>query len=288
MAASYPGTIKTFSTKASGEAIASSHINDLQNEVVAVETQLVTSKLATLTTAPAANNVLTTDGSGNPTWADKAPDSDLLDGNDSAYFMPASYANGWIPVSATWTYASDTTITVPSGAASIYSVGDKFKLTANSVVLQGYIVTVANTLLTVVGDALTNHTFSAVSYSKAATPLGFPVWFAWTPASQTGWTDIPTGIFRFSVAGKTVHFLIDITAGTSNGTSAILALPVAPARRFDGTNGLAVNDGANLTVASRWFCETNRLIYFYTDMSAGTWTNSGTKRVRTSGFYEAA
>jgi len=40
MAAAYPGTIKTFSTKAPGEAIASSHINDLQNEVVAVETQL--------------------------------------------------------------------------------------------------------------------------------------------------------------------------------------------------------------------------------------------------------
>lgn len=68
MAASYPGTIKTFSTKASGQAIASSHINDLQDEVKAVETQLVTSKLATLTTAPAANNVLTTDESGNPTW----------------------------------------------------------------------------------------------------------------------------------------------------------------------------------------------------------------------------
>jgi len=40
MAASYPGTIKSFSTKAPGQAIASSHINDLQNEVVAVETQL--------------------------------------------------------------------------------------------------------------------------------------------------------------------------------------------------------------------------------------------------------
>ena len=40
MAASYPGNIKSFSTKAPGQAIASSHINDLQNEVVAVETQL--------------------------------------------------------------------------------------------------------------------------------------------------------------------------------------------------------------------------------------------------------
>ena len=42
MAASYPGTIKSFSTKAPGQAIASSHINDLQDEVVAVETQLGT------------------------------------------------------------------------------------------------------------------------------------------------------------------------------------------------------------------------------------------------------
>ena len=40
MAASYPGTIKTFSTKQPGEAIASAHINDLQNEVVAIETEL--------------------------------------------------------------------------------------------------------------------------------------------------------------------------------------------------------------------------------------------------------
>ena len=42
MAVSYPGSIKTFSTKAPGQAIASSHINELQDEVVAIETQLGT------------------------------------------------------------------------------------------------------------------------------------------------------------------------------------------------------------------------------------------------------
>lgn len=47
MAASYPGTIKTFSTKAPGEAIASSHINDLQAEVVAIETELKKTTAAT-------------------------------------------------------------------------------------------------------------------------------------------------------------------------------------------------------------------------------------------------
>lgn len=48
MAASYPGSVKTFSTKAPGQAIASSHINELQDEVVAIETEL---KKTTATTS---------------------------------------------------------------------------------------------------------------------------------------------------------------------------------------------------------------------------------------------
>ena len=83
--------------------------------------------------------------------------------------------DGWQNVNATWTYASATTITVPSGAAALYQKGDKFKLTANSVVLQGYIITVADELLTVVGDALTNHTFTNNFYSHASNPIGFPI-----------------------------------------------------------------------------------------------------------------
>ena len=42
MAASYPGTVKTFTTKQPDGEILSAHINDLQDEVVAVETQLGT------------------------------------------------------------------------------------------------------------------------------------------------------------------------------------------------------------------------------------------------------
>lgn len=72
MAASYPGTTKTFSTKAPGQAIASSHINELQDEVVAVETQLITSKLASLAAAPSGNKVLTS-VDGTPTWAIQPP-----------------------------------------------------------------------------------------------------------------------------------------------------------------------------------------------------------------------
>lgn len=40
MAASYPGTVKTFTTKQPDGEILSAHINDLQDEVVAIETTL--------------------------------------------------------------------------------------------------------------------------------------------------------------------------------------------------------------------------------------------------------
>ena len=40
MAASFPTSIKSFTTKTAGAGILSEHVNDLQNEVVAIETQL--------------------------------------------------------------------------------------------------------------------------------------------------------------------------------------------------------------------------------------------------------
>jgi len=40
MAATFPGGVKVFTTKQAGDQIASAHINDLQDEVVAVETEL--------------------------------------------------------------------------------------------------------------------------------------------------------------------------------------------------------------------------------------------------------
>jgi hypothetical protein len=42
MSASYPGSAKTFTTKSTNDVIQASHINDLQDEVTAVETALLT------------------------------------------------------------------------------------------------------------------------------------------------------------------------------------------------------------------------------------------------------
>ena len=188
MAATFPGGVKVFTTKQAGDQIASAHINDLQAEVVAVETELRKTTGSVVSHGSLAG---------------------LSNNDHPQYLLSASTnyprADGWIPVSDTWTYASATTITVPSGAASIYSVGDKFRLTANSVVLQGYIVKVENKKLTVVGNPLTNHTFTNISYSKTATPQGFPHWFSWTPTLNTGNAELQTCVTaRFCIAGRTV------------------------------------------------------------------------------------
>lgn len=124
----------------------------------------------------------------------------------------SALTTGWIEANETWTYASANAITVPSG--SKYQEGDKFKLVANGVVLQGYIVGVVDSLLTVAGDTLTNHTFSDNFYSRADNPLGFDHWFDLSPT----WGGIDNGSggqpdtseFRFSLNGRAVkcHFRI--------------------------------------------------------------------------------
>jgi len=86
MAATFPGGVKTFSTKQAGDQIASAHINDLQDEVVAVETELrkktgsVVShgSLAGLSNNDHPQYLLAATG--------KAADSNKLDGLDSTDF----------------------------------------------------------------------------------------------------------------------------------------------------------------------------------------------------------
>jgi hypothetical protein len=111
-------------------------------------------------------------------------------------------------------------------------------------------------------------------------------WGSWTP-TQVGWTALPTGTYRYAVLGKIVFWSIDITAGTSNSNQATLTAPVAIARTTGGVNALAINNGTLLTIASKWYANTNgSTLEFATDMGAGGWVTSGTKRVRASGFYE--
>ena len=90
MAATFPGGVKVFTTKQAGDQIASAHINDLQDEVVAVETELRKTtgsvvrhgSLAGLSNNDHPQYLLAATG--------KAADSDKLDGIDSTGFVKTS------------------------------------------------------------------------------------------------------------------------------------------------------------------------------------------------------
>lgn len=114
-------------------------------------------------------------------------------------------------------------------------------------------------------------------------------WTSWTPSGQVGWTDVPTGTYYYCVIGKLMVFNIDITAGTSNATTARIKLPltVANNQNFGGACGLAYDNGVLLTGAARWYVQKNtNEVVFQKDMGTGAWTASGTKLVRCLGFAE--
>ena len=83
--------------------------------------------------------------------------------------------DGWVGANESWTYASATTITVPTDATVRYDVGDYIKITQSATVKYFRVTVVAATLLTVDGIAgvtVANSAISANAYSKANNPHG--------------------------------------------------------------------------------------------------------------------
>ena len=118
------------------------------------------------------------------------------------------------------------------------------------------------------------------------------IWKTYTPASQTGWTALPSGNYRYTAIGKLVILHIAMGGGTSNADTAKIALPFTAANfggSMGGANAYAVDDGTELTTMSRWAIGANSTtIDFYKDAAVGAWTASGTKRISCVAIYERA
>lgn len=174
---------------------------------------------------------------GGVTGSDKAVSltgSEVLTNKTLTSPLLQGTVDGWISANATWTYASATTITVPSGAASKYAVGDRIKLTQTTV--KYFVVTgVADTVLTVTGGSdysVANAAISANYYSHVDTPVGFPSTFSYTP-TFTNFT-IGNGTItyaKFMMSGKKVSVRVRVVLGSSSamGNTPELSLPVTSA-----------------------------------------------------------
>lgn len=139
---------------------------------------------------------------------------------------------GWYGGYGTWSYASATTITVPSGATSLYQVGDKIKLTQTTV-KYFYITAVANTLLTVTGGSdytVANAAITLPFYSHSSSPLGFPQNFNYTPTGISATNSTKTG--RFAIIGRRVFCDIKVLFTGAITFTTMPSLPVAASASF--------------------------------------------------------
>lgn len=145
---------------------------------------------------------------------------------------------GWASVSDTWTYLSASSITVPSGAASLYQIGDKIKLT-NSTVKYLSVTNVTDTVLSVTGGSdytLTAGAISSIYVSKIENPLGFPGYFNFNPSRAVSGGTAPTytaiDISHFRVSGSIVEgniSWVNLAGGTAGAGTGNLTfnLPVS-------------------------------------------------------------
>jgi len=195
--------------------------------------------------------------------------------------------DGWIDANETWEYASASTITVPSGAASRYQKGDRIKWTQTTV-KYGVIVAVADTVLTIAVNTdyvVTNATITLNYYSHEANPVGYPGTFSWA-TSWGGFSTNPTGTWKYAIIGNlcTMQYAV-ATVGTSNATSFTFTVPVASSRAITGiytwgqNNGSLVGDCAVNSSGSTFNC--------LTSIAGATWTASGAKEIYLTTFtYE--
>lgn len=157
-------------------------------------------------------------------------------------------ANGWTSVSDTWSYASASTITVPSGAASLYQKGDKIKLTQTTV-KYFYIIGVADTVLTITGGTsytLVSAAISDISVSHQNTPVGFPQSMNYTPTitSGGGTPTTVTATCKFSIAGDQCK-IYEVVTMTNAGTASGEVLSTLPVSFSDDRSPLSAWEGAS-------------------------------------------
>jgi hypothetical protein len=170
--------------------------------------------------------------------------------SSASTMMSVTSDGGWNLVKDTWAYLSASAITVPSGAASLYTVGDYIMLTQTTVKYFN-VIGVTDTVLTVTGGdtyTVANATISTPYYSKVGNPSGHPQWYAFTPVwtATSGSVGVGTGagtmLGRFKLMGRSILWCGYVKLGTNFWTGTTTAwtwtLPVQAANNVLTYNGI--------------------------------------------------
>ncbi len=134
----------------------------------------------------------------------------------------SALGEGWISPLDTWAYSSATVTTV-SDSSNKYAVGDKIRLKQGGSFKYFACISVPSaTSIGITGGTdytLTNDPITYNYYSHAASPMGYPNRFAYTPTASGFGVSPPTMTGLFSVIGRRCFLTILTSAnGTSTGT----------------------------------------------------------------------
>jgi hypothetical protein len=174
-------------------------------------------------------------GHANTNKADHAIAADTADAAYAGSTLDTILKTGWIPLANTFTYASVTTVTVPTDLTGIFHQGVKLKFTQGGVVVY-YLVDSAiysspNTTLTIRpfdASTLANSAISSVYYSVAFAPVGFPINPPYTTVSLgNSWANY-SGSYESPGYLKDSLNWVEIKGMIANGTlsTTIFTLPV--------------------------------------------------------------
>jgi hypothetical protein len=151
--------------------------------------------------------------------------------------------DGWNQVSDTWTYASANTITVPSGAASLYQKGDKIKITQTTP--RYFVITaVTDTLLTVYAGSdytVANAAITSPAVSHEATPMLFPDYFSYTPTGIAATNVTLTG--RYRTSGRQCFARIKATFSGAITFTTMPSLPITASSAIIGGTAATSSSG---------------------------------------------
>ena len=274
----------------------------------------------TMTTAPATGTVLLCDYAlgdgtnvvgGNSLVSDEVP-TGTVNGTNKVFTTARGYVGATLQVfinGVKQRRGADFVETTPSSGTftmdeapltgDVIFVNYSYNLnpSSNADTVDGYnanATVTANTIPVLDANAkLPAQTVGNSSLNTTAGDLG-GAWVDYTPTC-TGWSGTPTTTGTcYTQIGKTVYYRF-IVSGTSNANNFQLSLPVTAKNRgnfnFEGTLGLATDNGTNLTTACRLYidpasdatkCSAQK------DMVSAVWTTSGTKGGRGTLIYEAA
>lgn len=214
--------------------------------------------------------------------------SELLTGHD-----------GWNrPVDSEWSFGGLNRIDTSVSYADRITAGDKLRLVQSGSTKYFYVTSVSSTQIFLTGgaDYVLSGTFSSPAYSHAATPVGFPQYFAHTPILGAGGamtiTAFTVHLSRFTRQGKkcTYEFVYWLTFGGVATEVVTASLPFASpniASAAQHFNAFYHNDTTDLQLGVAAVGNNSSTLYLYKQGFA-TWTLGAARELGGVISYEIA